>query len=148
MCFIKIRIISFAFTRVFTAIKSIYESRWMKRYWLNKCTKFLLIHFSTHFWAPVANWGIPIAALSDIRKDAKIISGNMTLGFITLTCNSGHLYKKFYYSSLPIFSCFHEICIESSSEKFAVIFLSYHQFHSTRHTRESLHKLSLNCWIN
>lgn len=35
---------------------------------------------STHFWGPVANWGIPIAALADIKKDPKIISGTMTTG--------------------------------------------------------------------
>lgn len=36
---------------------------------------------STHFWGPVANWGIPIAAISDIAgKDPKIISGTMTTG--------------------------------------------------------------------
>lgn len=36
---------------------------------------------STHFWGPVANWGIPIAALTDIAtKDPKIISGTMTTG--------------------------------------------------------------------
>lgn len=40
---------------------------------------------STHFWGPVANWGIPIAALMDIGKDPKIISGTMTTGnLITL----------------------------------------------------------------
>lgn len=38
------------------------------------------IFCSTHFWGPIANWGIPIAALSDVRKDPKIISGKMTLG--------------------------------------------------------------------
>lgn len=35
---------------------------------------------STHFWGPVANWGIPIAALGDLKKDPKIISGTMTGG--------------------------------------------------------------------
>lgn len=39
-----------------------------------------LFFFSTHFWGPVANWGIPIAALADINKDPKYISGKMTLG--------------------------------------------------------------------
>jgi len=34
--------------------------------------------FSTHFWGPVANWGLPLAALSDLRKDEEIISGTMT----------------------------------------------------------------------
>lgn len=36
--------------------------------------------FSTHFWGPIANWGIPIAALADINKDPKYISPNMTMG--------------------------------------------------------------------
>uniref|UniRef100_T1HC11 Mitochondrial pyruvate carrier n=1 Tax=Rhodnius prolixus TaxID=13249 RepID=T1HC11_RHOPR len=34
---------------------------------------------STHFWGPVANWGIPIAAIADTQKDPTIISGKMTL---------------------------------------------------------------------
>lgn len=37
-------------------------------------------YFSTHFWGPIANWGIPIAALSDVRKDPELISGKMTGG--------------------------------------------------------------------
>lgn len=38
--------------------------------------------FSTHFWGPIANWGIPIAALADIRKSPDMISGKMTLGIL------------------------------------------------------------------
>ncbi|KAG8766765.1 hypothetical protein FRC12_006670 [Ceratobasidium sp. 428] len=34
--------------------------------------------FSTHFWGPVANWGLPLAALSDLSKDEEMISGTMT----------------------------------------------------------------------
>jgi len=34
--------------------------------------------FSTHFWGPVANWGLPLAALSDLKKDEEFISGTMT----------------------------------------------------------------------
>ncbi|KAF8321189.1 UPF0041-domain-containing protein [Clavulina sp. PMI_390] len=34
--------------------------------------------FSTHFWGPVANWGLPLAALSDLNKSEEIISGTMT----------------------------------------------------------------------
>ncbi|KAG9012773.1 pyruvate transporter mpc1 [Tulasnella sp. JGI-2019a] len=35
--------------------------------------------FSTHFWGPVANWGLPLAALADITgKDEEMISGTMT----------------------------------------------------------------------
>lgn len=38
---------------------------------------------STHFWGPMANWGIPIAALADTQKHPKFISGKMTLGKAT-----------------------------------------------------------------
>ncbi|KAI5451370.1 hypothetical protein NCC49_001679 [Naganishia albida] len=34
--------------------------------------------FSTHFWGPVANWGLPIAAIADIQKDPEMISGVMS----------------------------------------------------------------------
>ncbi|KAK9480061.1 mitochondrial pyruvate carrier, partial [Lipomyces japonicus] len=34
--------------------------------------------FSTHFWGPVSNFGIPIAAVMDIKKDPNLISGPMT----------------------------------------------------------------------
>ena len=34
--------------------------------------------FSTHFWGPVANWGLPLAAFTDLSKDAGMISGPMT----------------------------------------------------------------------
>ena len=42
----------------------------------------LLISCSTHFWGPLANWGIPIAGLVDMQKDASLISPRMTLGTI------------------------------------------------------------------
>jgi hypothetical protein len=31
-------------------------------------------------WIAVANWGIPIAAIADFKKDPSLISGNMTVG--------------------------------------------------------------------
>lgn len=33
---------------------------------------------STHFWGPVSNFGIPLAAVMDTQKDPEIISGKMT----------------------------------------------------------------------
>ncbi|KAM9180360.1 mitochondrial pyruvate carrier 1-like protein [Dugong dugon] len=33
---------------------------------------------STHFWGPVANWGLPLAAFKDMRASPEIISGRMT----------------------------------------------------------------------
>ncbi|KAK9475238.1 mitochondrial pyruvate carrier [Dipodascopsis tothii] len=33
---------------------------------------------STHFWGPVSNFGIPVAAVMDLKKDPTLISGPMT----------------------------------------------------------------------
>ncbi|XP_074156922.1 mitochondrial pyruvate carrier 1-like protein [Sminthopsis crassicaudata] len=37
---------------------------------------------STHFWGPAANWGLPLAALKDMRASPEIISGRMTFALI------------------------------------------------------------------
>lgn len=42
--------------------------------------KIFFVVYSTHFWGPVANWGIPLAAIADFKKEPKFISGKMTLG--------------------------------------------------------------------
>ncbi|KAL7421678.1 hypothetical protein Q5752_003447 [Cryptotrichosporon argae] len=35
--------------------------------------------FSTHFWGPVANWGLPLAAVTDVlTRDEEVISGVMS----------------------------------------------------------------------
>ncbi|XP_073527546.1 mitochondrial pyruvate carrier 1 [Phyllobates terribilis] len=60
---------------------------------------------STHFWGPVANWGLPIAALNDMKKSPEIISGRMTFA---LTCYS-LLFMRFAYKVQPrnwlLFAC-------------------------------------------
>lgn len=33
---------------------------------------------TTHFWGPVSNFGIPVAAILDLKKDPDLISGPMT----------------------------------------------------------------------
>lgn len=60
---------------------------------------------STHFWGPVANWGIPLAALADIKKDPSIISGKMT----TALCIYSLLFMRFALKVQPrnmlLFAC-------------------------------------------
>lgn len=60
---------------------------------------------STHFWGPVANWGIPIAALVDIGKDPKIISGGMTMAL----CLYSAIFMRFAWKVQPrnllLFAC-------------------------------------------
>ncbi|XP_055926439.1 mitochondrial pyruvate carrier 1-like isoform X2 [Argiope bruennichi] len=60
---------------------------------------------STHFWGPVANWGIPIAAIADIKKDPSIISGKMT----SALCVYSLLFMRFAWKVQPrnllLFAC-------------------------------------------
>ncbi|ORX93987.1 UPF0041-domain-containing protein [Basidiobolus meristosporus CBS 931.73] len=53
---------------------------------------------STHFWGPVANWGIPLAALADINKDPEMISGKMT----TALCLYSALFMRFALVVKPV----------------------------------------------
>ncbi|ORZ11134.1 hypothetical protein BCR42DRAFT_421642 [Absidia repens] len=60
---------------------------------------------STHFWGPVANWGIPLAAIGDTQKDASLISGNMTAAL----CVYSALFMRFALAVQPtnylLFAC-------------------------------------------
>ncbi|XP_045468651.1 mitochondrial pyruvate carrier 1 [Harmonia axyridis] len=60
---------------------------------------------STHFWGPIANWGIPIAALADINKDPKYISPNMTFAL----CAYSLMFMRFAWKVKPqnmlLFAC-------------------------------------------
>ena len=38
------------------------------------------IPHTQHFWGPVANWGLPLAAFADMKKDPDFISPKMTVG--------------------------------------------------------------------
>ncbi|KAI8882484.1 UPF0041-domain-containing protein [Backusella circina FSU 941] len=53
---------------------------------------------STHFWGPVVNWGIPIAAIADTQKDASLISGNMTGAL----CIYSALFMRFALAVRPV----------------------------------------------
>lgn len=69
---------------------------------------------STHFWGPVANWGLPLAALADLKvnfsisdfqrrfsfqKDPEMISPNMTVALITYSS----VFMRFVSVSFTIF---------------------------------------------
>lgn len=61
---------------------------------------------STHFWGPVLNWGIPVAAIADCsNKPPEMISFNMTFA---LTCYS-MMFMRFAYMVIPrnwlLFAC-------------------------------------------
>lgn len=41
--------------------------------------------FTTHFWGPVSNFGLPLAAIADFKKDPEKISGPMTGSLIVFS---------------------------------------------------------------
>nr|XP_032832479.1 mitochondrial pyruvate carrier 1 [Petromyzon marinus] len=60
---------------------------------------------STHFWGPVVNWGLPLAAINDMKKSPEIISGRMTFAL----CLYSLLFMRFAYKVQPrnwlLFAC-------------------------------------------
>lgn len=55
---------------------------WQKARNYMKTKEFRDYIMSTHFWGPVANWGLPIAAFRDMKASPDIISGRMTTALI------------------------------------------------------------------
>ena len=41
---------------------------------------------TVHFWGPAANWGFVAAGAADTKKDASLISGNMTGALCVYSC--------------------------------------------------------------
>ncbi|XP_016065868.1 PREDICTED: mitochondrial pyruvate carrier 1-like protein [Miniopterus natalensis] len=55
---------------------------WRRAWDYTKTKEFRDYVTSTHFWGPVANWGLPLAAFRDMQASPEIISGRMTTALI------------------------------------------------------------------
>ncbi|KAL4233867.1 pyruvate transporter mpc1 [Mactra antiquata] len=60
---------------------------------------------STHFWGPIANWGLPLAAIADMKKDPEKISGKMTTALFFYSCLFMRFAIKVQPRNLLLFSC-------------------------------------------
>ncbi|XP_018056201.1 PREDICTED: mitochondrial pyruvate carrier 1-like isoform X3 [Atta colombica] len=60
---------------------------------------------STHFWGPVANWAIPIAAIADIQRDPKYISGKMTFALCLYSAMFMRFAIKVQPRNMLLFAC-------------------------------------------
>ncbi|XP_017765830.1 PREDICTED: mitochondrial pyruvate carrier 1-like [Eufriesea mexicana] len=60
---------------------------------------------STHFWGPVFNWMIPIAAIYDTQKHPRIISGKMTLALTIYSMAFMRFAMKVQPRNLMLFAC-------------------------------------------
>ncbi|KAK6538250.1 pyruvate transporter mpc1 [Orbilia ellipsospora] len=81
---------------------------------------------STHFWGPVSNFGIPLAAITDIRKDPEIISGQMTGALVVYSA----VFMRYSLAVTPknylLFACHF---INESSQLFqGYRYLQYHHW--------------------
>lgn len=79
---------------------------------------------STHFWGPVANWGIPLAAIADIKKDPSIISGKMTLALLLYSALFMRFALKVQPRNLLLFAC--HVTNESAQIVQMSRFVKYH----------------------
>ncbi|XP_077296746.1 mitochondrial pyruvate carrier [Arctopsyche grandis] len=79
---------------------------------------------STHFWGPVANWGIPIAALADINKDPGIISGKMTFALCLYSLCFMRFAWKVQPRNLLLLSC--HVTNEAAQLTQGSRFINYH----------------------
>ncbi|KAL9367123.1 hypothetical protein Peur_038322 [Populus x canadensis] len=52
---------------------------------------------TTHFWGPVFNWSLPIAAFVDTKKPPELISGNM----VTAMCVYSAMFMRFSWMVQP-----------------------------------------------
>ena len=60
---------------------------------------------TTHFWGPVANWGIVGAAMLDYNKPAERISKNMTMTLGLYSCMFMRFAWRVQPRNLLLFSC-------------------------------------------
>ncbi|KAF7635698.1 Mitochondrial pyruvate carrier [Meloidogyne graminicola] len=82
-------------------IKSI--SAYFRQYSRNDWIKYF---GSTHFWGPVANWGLPLAAIGDfITKDPEFISGPMTFALIIYSSVFMRFAWRVQPRNLLLFAC-------------------------------------------
>lgn len=103
--------------------------------------------FVPRMFSIVANWGLPLAAIADVKKDPEMISGNMT-GALTVY---SLLFMRFAWMVQPrnylLFAC------HATNETAQLIqgyrFINYHQYvYVSSHgcVQEGMVN-SKNCWL-
>lgn len=84
--------------------------------------------FTTHFWGPVSNFGIPIAAIYDLQKDPTLISGTMTGALLMYSA----VFMRYAFAVTPknylLFGC--HVINETAQLGQAYRFLDYNYFSS------------------
>uniref|UniRef100_A0A914PFM6 Mitochondrial pyruvate carrier n=1 Tax=Panagrolaimus davidi TaxID=227884 RepID=A0A914PFM6_9BILA len=97
-----------------------YFRQYTKKQWID-------YFMSTHFWGPVANWGLPLAAIADLKKNPELISGNMTVALIGYSS----VFMRFAWHVQPrnllLFAC-HLTNVTAQTTQF-LRWMNYHYLH-------------------
>uniref|UniRef100_A0A0N4Z2F2 Mitochondrial pyruvate carrier n=1 Tax=Parastrongyloides trichosuri TaxID=131310 RepID=A0A0N4Z2F2_PARTI len=84
--------------------------------------------FSTHFLGPLVNYGLPIAALADLKKSPEIISGNMTVALLIYSSIFSRFAWRVKPRNLLLLSC-HMLNLTAQSSQM-IRFLNHHYIHA------------------
>ncbi|KAM3512291.1 hypothetical protein MY11210_004075 [Beauveria gryllotalpidicola] len=81
---------------------------------------------STHFWGPVSNFGIPVAAVMDTQKSPDLISGGMTGALVIYSATFMRYSLAVQPKNYLLFAChFVNECAQLTQ---GYRFLSYHNW--------------------
>ncbi|OAA74025.1 UPF0041 domain-containing protein [Cordyceps fumosorosea ARSEF 2679] len=81
---------------------------------------------STHFWGPVSNFGIPVAAVMDTQKSPDLISGGMTGALVIYSATFMRYSLAVTPKNYLLFAChFVNECAQLTQ---GYRFLSYHNW--------------------
>ncbi|XP_013385800.1 mitochondrial pyruvate carrier 1 isoform X2 [Lingula anatina] len=95
--------------------------------------------FLQHFWGPVANWGIPLAAIADVGRTPEIISGKMTTALFIYSALFMRFAWKVQPRNLLLFAChFTNDCAQLTQ---GGRFINYHYIMTDEEREEYLLKL-------
>ncbi|ATY60263.1 UPF0041 domain-containing [Cordyceps militaris] len=81
---------------------------------------------STHFWGPVSNFGIPVAAVMDTQKSPDLISGGMTGALIIYSATFMRYSLAVTPQNYLLFAC--HLVNEGAQLTQGYRFLSYHNW--------------------
>ncbi|XP_004714641.1 mitochondrial pyruvate carrier 1-like protein [Echinops telfairi] len=79
---------------------------------------------STHFWGPMANWGLPLAAFKDMKSSPEIISGRMTAALIFYSLAFMRFAYRVQPQNLLLMACHGTNVVAQSTQ--ATRYLLYH----------------------
>ncbi|CEF68352.1 Mitochondrial pyruvate carrier 1 [Strongyloides ratti] len=84
--------------------------------------------FSTHFLGPLVNYGLPVAAIADLKKSPEFISGNMTVALLVYSSIFSRFAWRVQPRNMLLLSC-HVLNLTAQSTQM-IRFLNHNYIHA------------------